>query len=229
MKNGFTLAETLITLAIIGIVAAMTIPTMIQKNFEKRTVTQLRATQSILSQALRMAEEEHGTMDGWVSTPQIDTVTANAYAEKLKPFLKLALDCGVKDPNSKCIYKGQYKLKNGLPANSPPATAGYYYIMKLYNGSSIFFRYAGKEAIKLHNANGIVLFIVDTNGANSPNQWGKDTFQFAYYSGLGLIPFGAPGSNFPYTSYCLEKTSAGYGCAYYVLNYQNMNYLHTKK
>lgn len=33
-KTAFTLAEVLITLGIIGIVAAMTIPTLIQKNFE---------------------------------------------------------------------------------------------------------------------------------------------------------------------------------------------------
>lgn len=34
-KFGFTLAEVLITLGIIGIVAAMTIPTLLQNNYEK--------------------------------------------------------------------------------------------------------------------------------------------------------------------------------------------------
>lgn len=32
MKNGFTLAEVLITLGIIGVVAAMTLPVLIQKH-----------------------------------------------------------------------------------------------------------------------------------------------------------------------------------------------------
>ena len=64
-KTAFTLAEVLITLGIIGIVAAMTIPTLIQKNFEKQTVAKLRETQSILSQAMRMAEDEYGDACGW--------------------------------------------------------------------------------------------------------------------------------------------------------------------
>ncbi len=64
-NNAFTLAEVLITLGIIGVVAAMTIPNLIQSNFEKRTVTILRETQSILSQAIRMAEEEYGDVSGW--------------------------------------------------------------------------------------------------------------------------------------------------------------------
>lgn len=36
MKNAFTLAEVLITMAVIGIVAAMTLPALIQKNTETR-------------------------------------------------------------------------------------------------------------------------------------------------------------------------------------------------
>ena len=41
-KNGFTLAEVLITLGIIGVVAAITLPTVIQ-NYQKQVlVTQLK-------------------------------------------------------------------------------------------------------------------------------------------------------------------------------------------
>ena len=65
-KFGFTLAEVLITLGIIGVVAAITIPNLIQNNFEKKTISQLRETQSIISQAVRMAEEEYGDVEGWV-------------------------------------------------------------------------------------------------------------------------------------------------------------------
>jgi len=41
MKKGFTLAEVLITLGIIGVVAAMTIPTLMTKYAKQRTETQL--------------------------------------------------------------------------------------------------------------------------------------------------------------------------------------------
>lgn len=64
MDKGFTLAETLITLGIIGVVAAITIPNL-QKSYFEKTVSTLRETQSILSQAIRMAEEENGDVSGW--------------------------------------------------------------------------------------------------------------------------------------------------------------------
>ena len=49
--KAFTLAEILITLGVIGIVAAITMPTLIQNHKKKVAVTQLKATYSILSQA----------------------------------------------------------------------------------------------------------------------------------------------------------------------------------
>ena len=53
MKNGFTLAEVLITLGIIGIVAAMTMPTLIE-NYQKKVLeTQYKSTVSVLSQGFK--------------------------------------------------------------------------------------------------------------------------------------------------------------------------------
>lgn len=62
-KSAFTLAEVLITLGIIGVVAAMTIPTLLAKYQEKQTVTKLKQTYSILSQAIRSVQEDVGTPD----------------------------------------------------------------------------------------------------------------------------------------------------------------------
>ena len=47
IRNAFTLAEVLITLAIIGVVAAMTIPTLISDFQEKVTVTKLQKVYSM--------------------------------------------------------------------------------------------------------------------------------------------------------------------------------------
>lgn len=52
-KIAFTLAEVLITLGIIGIVAAMTLPALINKYQQKQTITQLQKVYSVLNQALR--------------------------------------------------------------------------------------------------------------------------------------------------------------------------------
>lgn len=68
MKNkGFTLAEVLITLGIIGVVAAMTIPTLMTNFQKKRTETQLVKFYSMMNQTLRMSVAENGDPEGWVT------------------------------------------------------------------------------------------------------------------------------------------------------------------
>ena len=63
--SAFTLAEVLITLGIIGVVAAMTIPNLMQKCFEIQTVTRFKEVTSILSQAMRLAVEDNGEVSSW--------------------------------------------------------------------------------------------------------------------------------------------------------------------
>jgi prepilin-type N-terminal cleavage/methylation domain-containing protein len=48
MKQGFTLAEVLITLAVIGVVAALTIPTVVRNYQKTQTVTKLKKTYSAM-------------------------------------------------------------------------------------------------------------------------------------------------------------------------------------
>lgn len=58
-KNGFTLAEVLITLGIIGVVAAMTIPTLISNTTGAKYRSQFKKTLSTLNQAARMAQSQY--------------------------------------------------------------------------------------------------------------------------------------------------------------------------
>ena len=88
MKKGFTLAETLITLGIIGVVAALTIPTLMKKYYEKQTVSRLRETQSILSQAIKMAEDEYGDVEGWGIVNS--EASNNLVGERVTQFMKVA-------------------------------------------------------------------------------------------------------------------------------------------
>lgn len=64
-KSAFTLAEVLITLGIIGVVAAMTIPTLMNSTNSKETVTSLKKVFSTLSNAYTLTENEEGTPDTW--------------------------------------------------------------------------------------------------------------------------------------------------------------------
>lgn len=56
MKRAFTLAEVLITLGIIGVVAAMTLPSLVGNYKKKQAVTQLQKVYTVLNQALRQSE-----------------------------------------------------------------------------------------------------------------------------------------------------------------------------
>ena len=60
-KSAFTLAEVLITLGIIGIVAALTMPSLIQKHQKKVFATRVEHIYSIVSNALLSSVAENGS------------------------------------------------------------------------------------------------------------------------------------------------------------------------
>ena len=60
MKKAFTLAEVLITLGIIGVVAAMTIPVLLVNTTSQKYRSKLKKTISTLSQAARMSDAQYG-------------------------------------------------------------------------------------------------------------------------------------------------------------------------
>lgn len=61
----FTLAEVLITLGIIGVVAAMTLPALIQKNNNRVVETRLAKFYTTFNQAIQLAEVEYGDKKDW--------------------------------------------------------------------------------------------------------------------------------------------------------------------
>ena len=86
----------LITLGIIGVVAAMTLPTLIQKHNEKVMVSKLKKSYSIMQQAYLMAVRDKGTPDQWglidnVNTDQdVDDINdVNNFLYHMKDYLKI--------------------------------------------------------------------------------------------------------------------------------------------
>ena len=203
-KLAFTVAEVLITLGIIGVVAAMTIPTLISKYHEKQTYTRLKETYSIIAQALRSVEEEYGTPDDWnLSQEFYKSEDSLKIAKILLTSLKVAQDCGVK-ANSSCMYNGRYKYLDGSYASSYGNFKTYKIV--LMNGTSVSFG--------VYTPNELIDFFVDTNGAAPPNQVGRDLFVFGYFKNKGLYPLGAPGT----VAYSCAKNGNGWGCTYYLLH-----------
>ena len=65
VKKGFTLAEVLITLAIIGIVAALTLPTVMSNYKKKVVVTKMKKFYTTMNQAVKLSTVENGDTDYW--------------------------------------------------------------------------------------------------------------------------------------------------------------------
>ena len=122
-KIAFTLAEVLITLAIIGVVAAMTIPTLITKYQEKQTVSQLTKVYSTLASAYQMMQAEYGTIDTWgmntpTNTGEVDEEgkpiynhsAQNLISERMRKYLRVAKQCEV----GKVCFPGAYYTLDGV-------------------------------------------------------------------------------------------------------------------
>ena len=65
--KGFTLAEVLITLGIIGVVAAMTLPTVINNYKKQVAVNKLKKFYSVMTQAIKLEEAQNGAIEYWMT------------------------------------------------------------------------------------------------------------------------------------------------------------------
>lgn len=198
--KAFTLAEVLITLAIIGIVAAMTIPTLIQNYQEKVTVTKVKKIYSTLSNAYQLYLIDN--------QPEVFDYTKEGAQQVYKifePYLKVAKDCG-NNNEGECISKDFYNSEK-------------YYKAILADGSTLIFRGGNGDDFNLE-----VFF--DVNGKNPPDKWGYDIFEFDAL-GYRFLPCGTPGTSISFEEHCKNLLSApttGYGCAAWVINWSNLDY-----
>lgn len=95
MNKAFTLAEVLITLGIIGIVAAMTMPSLVGKYRQKTIETRLEKFYSAANQAIKLSEVKNGPKESWPRcTDGLQTETSTSidceswYNIYLKDYLK---------------------------------------------------------------------------------------------------------------------------------------------
>lgn len=154
-KKAFTLAEVLITLGIIGVVAAMTLPSLINDSKRKETSARLKKFYSTMSQAIIMSENENGPAGDWSKDTAnreedgtlIDMPDSNLkfFQKYIAPYMNIT-EIGKKD------YEGTSKA-----------------FAAFADGSIAYF------------INGNCLDIIfDSNGTRKPNQEGKDRFRFLF-------------------------------------------------
>ena len=90
-KHAFTLAEVLITLGIIGVVAAMTIPTLMNKTNDAELKSAYKETNSIIQQAVMLLINDNGGNISGVYTG--DFAGSESFKNDLKQQLKYVKDC----------------------------------------------------------------------------------------------------------------------------------------
>ena len=168
-KAAFTLAEVLITLGIIGVVAAMTLPALIQKHQKQVTVTSLRKFYSILAQAKQLSEAQNGEMTYW-QFPNTQTLAdVEPFFDKYyRPYMSVINQCKSKQDCLSTYVSSRpvYTLKDGMQfmfdpnAQTSDCTRNYIYI------------------------------VVDINGNKAPNKPGRDIFYMDIFPKRGAVMLG---------------------------------------
>ena len=110
-KIAFTLAEVLITLGIIGVVAALTIPTLMANHRRKVTATRLKQSYNILYNAIKASEAENGSWLYW-DAPEKGGNTKEFAEKYILPYLKYT-DVGENTVFDGIPVKYYIKLVNG--------------------------------------------------------------------------------------------------------------------
>ena len=89
--GAFTLAEVLITLGIIGVVAAMTMPSLMQHYKRQQATARIKKFVSVINQALISAENDLGPREDWVIGEKDNSDSAyNFLNTYIKPYIKSA-------------------------------------------------------------------------------------------------------------------------------------------
>ena len=227
-KSAFTLAEVLITLGIIGIVAAMTLPALIQSHREKQTVSQLKKFYSVMSNAFLLAYNEHGALDDWgiSNNDNTDAEAANGFKNTfikyIKPYLKVTKFCEFGDASCE---KSPYSIYSLDGTAHIVEYAKFLPHLVLADGSSIIHLWF--TGTNYNTKYGEIY--VDLNGLKNPNKLGEDIFVFGL-TGTKIYPYGIPDApvNFSFDTMCSLKNKDrknGYGCAGWVIYQENMDYL----
>lgn len=210
VSTGFTLAEVLITLGIIGVVAALTIPGLMTAYKAHRYRSQFLKSYSIVQQAFRQMEADDVSTDP-------NSYGLDSYYKTFSHYVKFLADCGTN-------AKGMKSYPQCYTKTSPKAYKAYDGKTKAYtevfddgqlvliDGTNLLFENPSNTRIFVH---------VDLNGfLNPPNRWGYDLFTFHFIDGE-LRTMGSRGTAYSAETYCNPKSTSNYngiGCAHYAKN-----------
>lgn len=204
--RGFTLAEVLVTLGIIGVVAAMTMPVLIGKYQHFVLVNRAKKAYSVLYQAyyktltdLEFSNTCFYEATGAGAQPGSSAYSdCNVFRDQLLKNLKVIKYCQ-KGFDEGCIisYKGKDDVIKEQYENSDISQDELNEKVEHSNKSCGFATADIKNYRSIVLADGLTIisvnpayFAIDTNGAKGPNKWGYDLFIiYVYYEDMKKIKF----------------------------------------
>lgn len=199
-KSAFTLAEVLITLVIIGIISAITVPVLANSMGELAYASSLRKNYSVFSQAFKLTSKfDSNDYENWTYSHS-DDFTMEVY-DNISRFLRISKICGKKYTDNECFLPA--RAKNGSPAHfftkeGFASNFAHLYTFVMNDGSSVAIDVWDKNSVQnyagvsknLIDENNNLIILVDVNGNRKPNTVGKDIHLFVL-THKGLMPAGA--------------------------------------
>lgn len=228
-KSGFTLAEVLIVIGIIGVVAAVTIPILIREYQNTQYVTQLKKAYNQFNQALKQMAADANCGNDLVCTGdfKVPKNTRDFGADLIKYF-KVSKYCEY-PPSSDLQCKSWNYNENfdGSGTNHSNYVNGRYnfltadgIIFSIYSRADMG---SDSENCKESTGSGVLGYttqlcgdlIIDTNGSKGPNYMGRDVWLFYITNGKGamIYPSGGADDNSPWSTFCTSTNPYGMYCA----------------
>ena len=199
-KIAFTLAETLVTLIIIGVIAAMTIPILMQNTNDKQFKSALKKNYQVFSNAFNLQYGNYFYDDYRDWAFEHNNIFTEEVFKKLSNYVNVNTVCGRKYTDNKCF--APVKAKNGKPAhffteNGFATNFAHLYTFTLIDGTSVAIDIWLKNSIKTYAgvyknliiSDDNLVLLVDVNGVKKPNTLGKDVHMFVL-TDYGLVPAG---------------------------------------
>ncbi len=170
--KAFTLAEVLITLLVIGVIAAVTIPTLLHHYKKTEVQTALKKFYSSMTNAIMLSEVENGPSEDWTMGENL------LMGKKPDDFEEDELKDSIsKQRQGVLSYYNEYLAKylNTLKIETEPES--WFDESGLEHRGGILVKSLDGVDIMITQG-GCMNFFADVNGDKKPNQFGKDRFSF---------------------------------------------------
>ena len=190
LKSAFTLAEVLITLGIIGVVAAMTIPTLIGNYKFSVLNNQLKTVYSDLNQAATLFKVHNEISVSEYAASTSATSALDLFSKEYTTVLnRNNMNAGTKDENGYRLEPYETHSITGKGSGALFCDDSYY----MYDPQGRIISFDNKPS---GYENGPKVCI-DVNGLKKPNSLGQDIFIFVFTVDGHVIPFGQQHANNP--------------------------------